>query len=111
MRWMILVAATGWTAIVGLAWWLADSRIPLCGYRHDGVAHGDVGCIVRTTAVRDNSLIIGLVLALAIIVAYMLHVARHRQAWRAAKRVAQAAQTPMPQSIRDAFEGRSTNAL
>lgn len=52
----------GWAAIVGLAWWLADRRIALCGY-------DESGCKLRATAARDTVLTSGLTVALVVAVA------------------------------------------
>lgn len=47
----------GMLALVALAWWLADQRIALCYW-------ADEACKIRTTATRDNALVIGLGLTL-----------------------------------------------
>lgn len=69
MKWIALGVLTGWTALVALAWWLADRRIALC-YRLE------TDCIVRATTSRDNVLLWGPAVGLALLVALAL---AHRQ--------------------------------
>lgn len=56
-----ITAGTAWAAIVALAWWLADARIEICGDH-------DMPCVLRATATRDNVLLWGGSIALALFV-------------------------------------------
>lgn len=80
-----------WSAIVALAWRLADLRIALC---HKPTDYSDmtdgmlVTCIVRATTVRDNVQIWGATGLLVIVVVTMLGVANWpaRFSWSGTKR-------------------------
>ena len=67
-------ALAGWSAIVGLAWWLADRRIDVCLY-------SDERCKPALLAARDNVLIHGLTVALVGIVGLTLWAPRSRRRW------------------------------
>ena len=67
-KWIIGGALAGWAAIIGLAYRLASARIDLCDY--------EKACIIRATAVRDNVLITGLIVALVGLIVLMLVLAR-----------------------------------
>lgn len=58
MKRIITLGLIGWTAIVALAWWLADRRIGACRYDSGGA------CELRATAARDIVLTGGLTVAL-----------------------------------------------
>lgn len=62
MRWLGVIVAGGWLALVALAWRLADSRAHLCwqGY------YWDTACLMRAYAIRDHTLLVGLSLPVAI---------------------------------------------
>lgn len=72
-RIIVTMAALGWAAILGLAWWLADSRIELCNYRQ--------ACIIDATETRDNVLVIGLAIGLAIALFIVARMVRNRADW------------------------------
>ena len=58
-----IVAGTAWSGIVALAWWLANARIDLsCGHQ------GGTICYPDQVATRDNVLIWGLMVPLALFV-------------------------------------------
>lgn len=61
LRLLSVFALAGWASIVGLAWWLADRRIGLCG-----LPEYNESCVLRATAARDDILITGLTVALAL---------------------------------------------
>ena len=56
-----IVAATAWSGIVALAWWLADKRSDVCG-------SFDADCRFDAAATRDSVLIWGLSIPLALFV-------------------------------------------
>lgn len=60
MKWIITLGLAGWTAIVALAWLLAEQRRLDC-WLHDS------GCIERAGASRDAVLIWGPGIALAVL--------------------------------------------
>ena len=68
MRRAILAGAAGWAAIMALAWWMAARRIALCPWEMGagGISAQDAGCLIRTTATRDASLVGGLVVLLPV---------------------------------------------
>lgn len=68
-------ALTGWAAIIGLAWVMADRRIGLCPKD----AYGNLeptGCLLRATADRDAVIVWGLGIALAVALVVILVIAR-----------------------------------
>ena len=72
MKWNWLVASTAWAGIVGLAWWLADRRVGYCGTYHDDAW---ARCAVAAAATRDNALLWGGSIPLALFV--LLTIAGH----------------------------------
>lgn len=70
MRRAILAGAAGWAAIMALAWWMAARRIALCPWEMGagGISAQDAGCLIRTTATRDASLVGGLVVLLVLLI-------------------------------------------
>ena len=64
MRRIALYGLAGWSGIVALAWWLADSRIEIC--RHSS----GYTCELRATAARDEGLFWGLAVALVAILLF-----------------------------------------
>jgi hypothetical protein len=62
--------AIGWTAIMALGWWMAGRRIALCSWESNyGHNIQDAGCLIRTTATRDDHLVVGLTVLLVLVVA------------------------------------------
>lgn len=99
--------ALGWIALVGFAWWQAYHRDLARCRGNSGWLYWD--CVDAQSIVRDNILLAGVAVPFAVLAFAVLR--RWPNAAPGVRAsVAHSAASTMPKAIRDAFEGRSTDA-